>query len=380
MPIVGSSGCARQLEPIRIGQNGSFSGLVGNSIGGLRTGAALWAKAVNAAGGIACHPIQLFQTDDQSNPTKAATNVKDLIQNKKVVALIGLGSPIVIASVRAELDKAGIPAIGGTQVELDWEQDPLLYNVGGWGFPSMAVVVKQAAINSGGKKFGLMHCVEATLCTTFKDKFSGAKGYAARLGLDFAFSQSFSLTQSSFTSACQNAKAAGVDVLFPVSDASAFQRLVRDCAAINYKPAYVSGSIALSAPVAVDPNVRSHGVLVGAPVAPFVSSGGAGLAAFNAAAKQYLGQQPLDQNILMGWASGQLLAKALAQVGAEARGGAVTTAVILKGLSKVKGETLDGLTPPMTLASNSAPLECGYVLAIGTTGYEAPIGRKVVCL
>ncbi|HEY3604943.1 MAG TPA: ABC transporter substrate-binding protein, partial [Sporichthyaceae bacterium] len=74
--------CAAALSPIVIGQTLASSGLVGAAIAGLRTGLAVWARDVNARGGVQCHPIQLTQLDDGSDPAKVSANWNAIMHDK----------------------------------------------------------------------------------------------------------------------------------------------------------------------------------------------------------------------------------------------------------------------------------------------------------
>ncbi|HVE24182.1 MAG TPA: ABC transporter substrate-binding protein, partial [Sporichthya sp.] len=99
--IGGLGPCTKVLDPILLGQNGTFSGFLQGSLGGFRPGMAAWAADVNARGGIQCHPVKLFQVDDGSNPAKTVSNTKDLIENKHVIAMVGAVVPFNITSYRS---------------------------------------------------------------------------------------------------------------------------------------------------------------------------------------------------------------------------------------------------------------------------------------
>src|SRR6201999_2070678 len=63
--------CLGQLDPVAIGQVGTFSGFLGPIIGPARTALAAWAMDVNAHGGLACHPVVVYSADDGGDPAPA---------------------------------------------------------------------------------------------------------------------------------------------------------------------------------------------------------------------------------------------------------------------------------------------------------------------
>jgi branched-chain amino acid transport system substrate-binding protein len=384
VPIVGSAGCTSQGAPIDVGQVGSFSGLVGASVGGFKTGVSLWAKAVNAAGGVGCRPIRLFQADDQSSPSVAQSVIQDLVQNKHVSALIGTASVLNMPAIQAAVNKFKVPAIGsaGPEPQFNYSPDPLMFNQGGSGVPSYVGASLAAAEVAGGKNVGILYCVEAQLCTDLNNGLGGKDGLFAKYGMNPVFAQSISLTQSSFTSACQNAKNAKVDVIFLAMDSSSVQRTLRDCLGINYHPQYSASSISTSAAVSVDPNVRKAGVFTGAANVPFLANPNAASAAFHDAVSRYLGSAQIDQAVMAGWASGQMYAAAIHALAPTVRAGAITPDVVLKGLWSLKDEDLDGLSPPLNFPQGKPypVVTCYYVLRIGAEGYTAENNGKQKCL
>ncbi|GAA0636009.1 hypothetical protein GCM10009547_45280 [Sporichthya brevicatena] len=373
-----SGKCTKSLSPIVIGQTGAFSGLVGQSTGNIRVGLAVGVKYLNDRGGIACHPVILHQKDDGSDPSKAAANINDLVKNKKAVALVGLNEEIVMAAAAAEARRLGVPIIGGDQVAPEWYTDPNVFPIGGSGVPVFGGPMATVAKATGLSKFGLLYCVEASACGTINDHFEEMADFAKGT---VAFKQAVSLTQTDFTSACQGAKAAGVEVLFLSVDASSVQRAARNCKNIGYAPPLVSVSITIAPSVVADPNVRAASLYVGAPHAPYVGTGTPALDEFHAAFKKYTGKVAQDQPMMYGWVDALYFARAIENLPLAIRSGTITTAIILDGVYSLKNETLGGLIPPMTFTRGKvAPfVNCYSALRIGKDGVTSPTGNKPVC-
>jgi branched-chain amino acid transport system substrate-binding protein len=68
-------------------------------------------ETINASGGVLGRPLEVVIADDQSNPKEAVTAANRLIQQDKVVALIGGSISSTTLAIKPLADKAGIPLI-----------------------------------------------------------------------------------------------------------------------------------------------------------------------------------------------------------------------------------------------------------------------------
>ncbi len=75
--------------PIKIGHFASMTGSTANFGQSCDKGARLALQEINAAGGVLGRPVELITEDDRALPTEARTSALKLIQQDKVVALIG---------------------------------------------------------------------------------------------------------------------------------------------------------------------------------------------------------------------------------------------------------------------------------------------------
>jgi branched-chain amino acid transport system substrate-binding protein len=374
-----STACTASLSPIVIGQTLASSGLVGAAIAGLRTGLAVWVRDVNARGGVQCHPIQLTQLDDGSDPAKVASNWNTIIHDKGAIAMVGGGVPIAIAALRSAAERDKVPVVGGDITAVDWVQSPYLFPTGGAPLTSYdGGLVEAAATLKGTVKAGIFYCVEASICTGLKNNFPKSVQRAhAQQGPALAVS----LTQPDFTSECQQMKSAGVNTIFFGLDGSASIRAARSCASLNYFPVIATGAIAVSAQAAADQGLRRNTTFLGSGVVPYTENGFAPVAAFDKAFKQYAPSNAEDQQAMLGWAAGKLFEAALAKVADKARAGNVTTAMVLDGLWQLKNEKLGGLTPGATFVKGDHAVidDCYYPLKLDGKGFSAPKGNKPVC-
>ena len=369
--------CAKTLSPIRLGQTMAVSGVVGAAIQGLRPGTATWVAAVNARGGIQCHPVELIQLDDGSDPSKVSANYNTLVKQRGVVAILAAGVPITFKALQASAERDKFPIVGGDLVSQDWYRSPYFFPQGGQpivAYDGAYVLSKQG----GAKKIGLIYCVEASICTELKANHDKA---VARSGLAAGPTKAVSLTQPDFSAECKLMKDAGVDVIWIAVEGSSLTRLARSCVSLNYRPTIATSGIATNPQAVADKNLRSFGVHLGHEVAPFVSTEIPGVAEMRAALKQFAPNVSLDPAVTLGWASGKLLEAALAKVADKARAGDITTAMILEGLWQLKNEKLNGLTVGVTFAKDKVAVapECYFGLKLDESGFTAPQGGKPLC-
>src|SRR5690348_10935672 len=106
--------------PIKIGISLSLSGDFSDSGKAAERGYKLWAKTVNATGGVLGRKVQLVIQDDTSSPTQAQTNYQNFITKNKVDLVFGPFSTLLSAPSAAVANRYGYafiePAGGGPAV------------------------------------------------------------------------------------------------------------------------------------------------------------------------------------------------------------------------------------------------------------------------
>lgn len=160
-------------------------------------------------------------------------------------------------------------------------------------------------------------------------------------------------------------------------------RVARSCAALGYKPLLsgLGGTISLTQ--AADPNLRSFGLAVASGVAPWTETDTPGLKAYRKALTRYAPPQQPDGASVQAWTSGKLLEAAINGIAAKARSGAVTSALVLEGLGRVKNNDLGGLVAPITFTpnqKNSVSSGCVFYELLTPQGWTAPRGSRKVCV
>lgn len=370
---VAAAGCTSQGAPVVIGQVGAFSGLVGSAVNGTTQGLAVWARDVNARGGLACHPVQVISRDDGSDPAKSQAAVADLV-DRGAIALVSAQHPVNVAGYRAGVEAQQIAAVGGDQVQDVWEQSPFFFPVGSTNDGLFAGAVS-AAVSAGFDKIATLYCVESTACSALNRVVQEQQ---AAIGHKSVHSATVSLTQTDFTAACQNAKNAGATAIAFGADAAALQRLARNCESLGgYAPAFIITGLQAGFDKS-DPLLRRNGVFASSPVAP---ASAPAQAAFRKAVQTYAPNAPLNTAAAHAYTSGLMLEAAVNRLG-EAAKGELTKEMVLQAMRQVSNESLGGLIPPVTYRNGPQPENlCFYPLAFGSSGeITAPKGNEAVCL
>lgn len=96
---------------ILVGQTTGVTGAVAAAVKETGIGARLYIDATNAKGGVGGEKIELITLDDQFDPKLSATNTRELIENRKVVAMfMTRGTPHTEAVIPI-LEQFGVPLV-----------------------------------------------------------------------------------------------------------------------------------------------------------------------------------------------------------------------------------------------------------------------------
>lgn len=114
-------------EPIRIGFTGVMSGPSASAGKGLLEGLELQIDKINKSGGLLDgRPIELVERDHGTNPDTAVANMRELIENENVVALVGESTTGPLLATASIANEAGVPWVvaGGTGTAATVQPDP----------------------------------------------------------------------------------------------------------------------------------------------------------------------------------------------------------------------------------------------------------------
>ena len=107
--VAAPAGVAAQTKPpIKIGLLMTLSGPGAASALATRMGIAMAIEEFNATGGIGGRPIVLVEGDDQANPTSGTNEVKRLVYQEKIEAMVGPVASAVTVAILPTLNEAKI--------------------------------------------------------------------------------------------------------------------------------------------------------------------------------------------------------------------------------------------------------------------------------
>jgi branched-chain amino acid transport system substrate-binding protein len=372
-----SGGNAAAGAPINVGLICSCNNAVfGSTATNESDGAKASIDAINAAGGVNGHKINIIQQNDNGNPATSVTAVQALVSDH--VAAI-LDWSFVDAAWAATIGKSGIPVVGG--------------NINGPAFNTYADFFPQGQTQdsvsessastskaTGAKSLGILYCTEAPTCIS---SAASIKSEAQSDGLPVSYDAQATSVEPNYTAQCLAAKQAGAGAMFLLYAPAAAQVIATDCARQGYTPKYVMEGGAISFHIAQS-SVGLKSYLAG-PFAnrPSIDTSNAGVQAMNTAIQKYFpgleDQTAWTELSASGWAEGLLLEAALKDGGLAASTSA-TPALVLKGLYSMKGETLGGMAPPLTFTQGKpTSIDCWFTASMVNGTAQMTNGGNTTC-
>lgn len=357
---------------ITLGNLGTYTGVIGESLKGLQEAIQVWAAWTNANGGLNGHPVKVIIGNDGGDPSTALTIAKRMVTQDKILAFFDPFLLFDFNEIVSYATSVNVPIIGGDGTDPRWYTTPIA-------FPQTASVhdsvraVNKVLIEDDKKKIGIVYCVEiANLCAPIAED---VRTTAEELGGEFVFSASASFTAPSFTSICLNAQRAGVQGLWVFLDSASDSRIARDCKAQGFTPRLVITSVVTTESVLKDPNL--DGTLIQTAVFPAPAADSPATKTFHEAFQRFAPQlaPKVSGTAAQAWAAGQLAIAA-----SKFLSDAPTSAEFIKGLRSIKNNTLGGLTTPLTFTEKGAAHgKCAFVAAISDGRYSAPRGSTLIC-
>ena len=361
-------------SPILLGEVGTWSGPVGAAVKELITGVRVWAKDVNARGGVSGHPIQLVVADDGGDPARYQALLREMVETRKVFAFIGNSVVLSGAAGKDYLEQQRVPVVGGDIVNPVWTGSSMYFPEGSTLVEFVNGVIVAMTKFTDKKRIGLLACQEAEPCRVAAREWPAT---AKKLGFDLVYQGTASVAQPDFTAECLNARNAGAEVMLMAMDAASLLRWAKACNQIGYRPRVGIPSAAVDAMLQGDvAGGFFEGLVAVINNAPFFLADRPGPAEFQAAMAKYARGVTPQLPTIEGWTSGKLFERAGSRLGTEP-----SRETFLAALWSLQNETLDGLAPPLTFARNqpSPPVRCFFVLQIKDHKFSAPLGSEAMC-
>lgn len=335
------------------------------------TAANAWVKWTNAHGGINGHPVQLTLLDDAGDAATSLSEVKQLVQQDHVIAIIGSNSPVATAW-GTYIAQAKVPVIGGTSAFFPGE--------GNYFFPAALGAAEAAPI-----AIALASRVGAKKLAWLYSPGFGAPGEmtqlagAAHLPL---YQAEVAVTAPDYTASCLAVKASGADLIAVASTATALEAIAKACVQNGYTGSFL-------APGNADPSWSSDSDLSKAPIYsidytwPFQDQTTPEQTSYFQALNKYapgaLSSPEYNVYVQILWAGLQMFAAAAKAANI---GPGSSSADLVNGLYSLHDETLGGLIGPVTYnrADVSHGDGCYFVSKLSSGQWTDPFGGQAQCL
>lgn len=357
--------------PIKIGNVGTYSGFAGVTSKASAAAVEAWAKQTNADGGINGHPVEVIVKDDEGDAAKSIAAVKDLVENEKVIAIVGQHSAGLEASWASYVGEKKIPVIGGNGVGAVWMSDPNFFPtaLNSKNYITFTANTTQVADK---KKFSIVFCAEAPACGQAVKLAQAASG---QLGIGFAGGQALSASAPNYTAQCLALRKDDADTVFIGTSQETGLRFVSDCAKQGFRPTFVQGGQSWTEEQLK--NKATDGMWLASDSALWFGDG-PGVQKFEQAMKKYAPDSPLNGSATGGWTGAVVFGEAAANISETP-----TAADIYKGLHGLGADyNANGLIPPVTYSPDkpAAQKPCGWYAQVKGGELTTPQGTEQICV
>jgi branched-chain amino acid transport system substrate-binding protein len=346
--------------PLKIGVLVNATGIASQGQGNAVTVLNAWAKAVNAEGGLANHPVQFAVEDTKGSGPAATAAAARVARDKRIVALLlfDLQTEAIYADA---VTKAGLPVIGGMGVAPNaWGAKP------NWlplttTYPAVINMGMVMAKEAGATKTAFAVCAENPGCSLAAPL---AKKATQTLGMQYAGDLKVSASAPDYTAQCLQLKEDGVDYLGLGLDVQTAMRLAGACKTQQYGGQYGvwTGTVVPKLMVENDPGVP---LSVGLTSFPWWVDD-APVAAYREMMEAQAVSEDVwaDPHSTAAYATVELFRKTVEANRSRFRG-TPTRKDVLEAYGTIKDETLDGLlAQPVTFTPGKPePLNNCYWLA-----------------
>jgi branched-chain amino acid transport system substrate-binding protein len=361
-------------RPIVVGSICSCSGLLASSNGRGTDVIQAWAKWTNAHGGLNGHPVKVISADDGQNPAKGLAAAKSLVEQHKVMAIVGQMS-LTTEAWQKYVSSKGIPVVGGETVDTAFLTNPDFFISGSNLMMNLYGVVALAK-EAGKKHVGVLYCAESPVCAQVPKLVTA---FAKPMGLGTSFAR-VSSSAPNYTAPCLSFKQKGVDAMNVAVNSSDVPRIVGACAQQGFQPVNLASGATTERSWTKDSSL--DGSLVAGANAVYTDMSVPGVKAFTDAMNQYVpgltDSSHYSWTLVSAWAGGQLFSAAAK---AAKLTPSSTPASVKKGLYALKDETLDGLAPPLNFVRGKPGFpSCYFQAKIGDGGFQSLNGGKSVCV
>ena len=357
---------------IKVGVVGTYSGALSADTAIAKDVIQAWADDVNADGGLDGKKIKLYIEDDQGDPAQSLKLVRQLVEQEHVVAIVGSAAQGTDSAWGPYLDKAGVPHVGGLGAGTGSFSSPSYFDTSG-NLIALFYGTAEAA-STYGSGLAQLYCAGSAPCASTVDLLNAM---GEPLGVSVPYSSAVDGNAPDYTAICNGVKSSGVESYSMSLTSDVLKRVAAQCSQQGVEATVISqvSNQTMAGEEGMD-NVQfvdSH--------FPFFDESTPATKEFHDALEKYapdLGddEHPLNFIAPAVWVSGKLFEAAV-----EASDSSEVTAESVKeGLYALDGETLGGLSGPLTFSPDEKTLNnCYFKYVLQDGEFSAPDGVKAIC-
>jgi branched-chain amino acid transport system substrate-binding protein len=349
-----TAGNKATLKPLNVGNVTAVTNL-GGTFTGFQAGVKAFFQYYNDNGGLSGYKINLTSLDDAGDPGKNAAAARQLVEQNKVVAIVGQAT-IADAASQKYLQGKGIPVVGGWAASSSYHKPAtnMFVSLEGPNIPYCPLWSANQAKNRGIKSVAFIAqdfpaAVQDAECRSAATKYQG-------VGLAGGIIKA-SLTAVDYRPVVQEAIDSGADALYCSCGTDGQIKMIAAGEQLGFKGLYIAtqfGASLFSGLTSAGLKDKVSGRVISAafsllPDDPAKYS--PELAKAQAGLKKYQKAFANDVTAISGWAAGKLFADALKAVGPNGK-------KMIEWISKQKRYTFGGLQGPFDYSTGSKPNQC----------------------
>jgi branched-chain amino acid transport system substrate-binding protein len=338
----------------------------------------VWVKWTNAHGGINGHPVNLIAVDDADNPAQGLSEVKKLVQQDHVIAVIG-SEAASYSSWIPYLEQQHIPVIGGSAGGSDvgaTNTFPASLSV-----TSLVTASFQLSKLAGLSKVGQFMALGGG--QNMSQYEADLQQAATAAGTKIVYATAISPSAPDFTAPCLSLKTAGANMAIVGISPSVTLNIIDTCLQQGYQGAFMTTAGLLTPGFDKEASLNGTRVYVLDDVWPFYQQSTPAQKDYFQAIQQYapgmLTNSGYNAYVQDAWTGMQMF-----EAAAEAAkiGPSSTSADLFNGLYTMHNETLGGLIGPVTYSKSAKTqvANCYFVSLLTRGQWTEPLGAKAQCV
>jgi branched-chain amino acid transport system substrate-binding protein len=295
-----------------------------------------WVAWLNAKGGVNGHKLRMILYDDGLDPVRSEAQFRRLVEQDKVIAIVGSFAPLGEAKATAILEKAGVALVPASGAYAGQENSPIAFFSAGTNEEN-AVANCKNSLRHGEKKVAMVY-VEQEIVTRQINSF---KSCITRNGGEVVLDEKVQLGQPDYTTTALRLRSSGAQRVFLQIAQNAFPQLWRAMDRQGIRGMRSTGFY--DDPFLLDyEGPASEGYMVEAvDQPPHVDS--PAMRELKAAVARYEPGTQLNAYDVEKWVMGNLFVEAAKRAGND-----LTRRRILQEVERTKNFTADGLIAPIT--------------------------------